>query len=196
MVAQRGGQSLRPHGQVQIFRDALVRKMEASIAEMTIDSILGSGPLPSADKRGEAIQGLNVEPEDLADFARRQPSAIGADVGGHGSAALSVSLIKILDGFLALVAAGKVEVDIRPFAALFRQEAFKQQIHPHRIDGGNAERVTNRAVGGRTSSLHQEAVFTTERNHVPDNREITPQSDVLCKVQLFNNVHGGAAEQS
>src|SRR5260370_21389181 len=195
MVAQRGGQTLKQHEQVQVLGDALVRQIETGIAEMTMESIFGSAPLPSADKSGEAIQGLNVEPEDLADFARRQPSAIGADVGGHGSAALSVSLIKILDGFLALVAAGKVEVDIRPFAALFRQEAFKQQIHPHRIDGGNAERVTNRAVGGRTSSLPHDADFPTQTNHVPDNQEITRQAELLDQVQLFNKLVAGAIAQ-
>src|SRR5215472_13610753 len=173
VLAEMTRQILQAHAQVQIFRDALMSQIKTGIAEMTIESIFRSVPLPSTDKSGETVQGLHVEPEDLADFACRRTSAISADVGGHGGATLAVSLVQILDGFLALVAAGQIEIDVRPFAALFRQKTFEQQLHTHRIDCRNPQSVTDSAVGGRTSSLHQDAVLTAEANHVPDNQEVT-----------------------
>ena len=72
------------------------------------------------------------KPSDLPNLARRRPSAIGDDVCGHRRAQLAVTLIHILNRALALVAAGQIEIDVRPLAALLREEALEQQLHAAR----------------------------------------------------------------
>ena len=60
---------------------------------------------------------------------------------------------------LALVAGRQIEIDIRPLAAVFAQEALEKQFHAHGIDGSNFERITNCGVSRRPAPLHQDAVF-------------------------------------
>ena len=57
---------------------------------------------------------------------------------------------------LAPVAARQIEVDVRPLAALLRQEALEQQVHLDRIDRRDAEAVADGAVGGRPAPLHED----------------------------------------
>src|SRR5262249_53308233 len=120
MLAEMPRQILQAHTQIQILGDAMVAEVKASVVEVTVKSIVGAAPLPAADQRGETVQRLHVKPKHLADLARGQASAIGADIGGHSGAALAVSPIQILDGLLALVAAGEIEIYVRPLAAFFR----------------------------------------------------------------------------
>ena len=98
--------------------------------------------------RREAGERVFIEAKHLAHFARGGTSAIGADVGGHGRAALAVTFVDILNNFFALIAAGKIEIDVGPLAAFFGEKALKEQIHADGIDGGDAERIANRAIGG------------------------------------------------
>ena len=96
--------------------------------------------------------------ERLADLARRAAAAIGDDVGGHRRAEPAVALVDVLDDLLAPLAARQVEVDVRPLAARLGEEALEEQLHPHRIDGGDPERVAHRAVGRRAPPLHEDVV--------------------------------------
>ena len=102
--------------------------------------------IAAAKKIGKTIQHVRRKIERLADFAGGASSAISDDVGRHGSAEFAVALIDVLDGALALISAGKIKVYVGPFAALFRQKALEQQVHANRIDRGDAEGITDRAV--------------------------------------------------
>ena len=51
----------------------------------------------------------------------------------------AVLLVDVLDHALAAIAARQIEIDVGPLAALLREEALEQQLHPDRIDGGDAE---------------------------------------------------------
>ena len=97
----------------------------------------------------------------------------------------AVALVDVLDDALALVAAGQVEIDVRPLAAFFGEEALEQQIHAHRIDGRDAERVADRAVGGRAATLARESRWSRQNSHdVPDDQEIAGQFQLLDERQL------------
>ena len=63
---------------------------------------------------------------------------------------------------LAAVAAGQVEVDVRPLAALLGEEALEEQLHAHGIDGGDAEAVADRAVGGGAAALDEDVALAAE----------------------------------
>src|SRR5262249_11279540 len=95
-------------------------------------------------------------------------AAIGDDIGAHGCAQFSVAFVHILNGALALVTAGQVEVDVRPFTALFGEEALEEQVHAHRIDGGDSERIADGAIRGAAPPLHQDVFFAAETDDVPD----------------------------
>ena len=80
---------------------------------------------------------------------------------------------------LALVAAGQVEIDVGPLAALFREEALEEQVHADGIDGGDAERIADGAVGGGTATLHENAVVTAEADDVPHDEEVAFEVELL-----------------
>ena len=77
-----------------------------------------------------------------------------------------------MNGALALIAAREIEVDVRPFAALFGEKPLEEQIHAHRIDRGDAQRVADGAIGRRAAALHQNIFFAAEADDVPDDQEI------------------------
>ena len=94
-------------------------------------------------------------------------------IGSHGRATLSVALIDILNGAFALVAARQIKIDVWPLATLFGEKALEQQLHADRIDSGNAERIANGAVGGRSAALHQNVFVAAEIHQIPDDQEIS-----------------------
>ena len=140
----------------------------ADFGELLRQGVGGIDELELVHHLGQAIDLAFVQVERLPHFARRALAAIGDDVGGHRRAVLPVLLVDVLDHALAPIAARQVEIDVGPLAAFFRQEALEQQLHRHRIDGGDAEAVTDGAIGGRTAALHQDVLLPAEVDDVPD----------------------------
>ena len=145
---------------------------------------LGSFHSQARTRPESASSVVDFEAERLADLARGGAAAVGDDVGGHGRAELAVALVDVLDDALALVAAGQVDIDVGPLAALFGEEALEEQVHADRIDGGDAERVADGAVGGRAAPLRQDAVFAAEAHDVPDDEEVAGQMQLFDQRQL------------
>ena len=133
-----------------------------------------------------------VEAERLAHFARRASAAIGDHVGGHRRAEPAVLLVDVLDDALAAIAARQIEIDVGPLAALFRQEPLEQQLHPDRIDRGDAEAVADGAVGGRAASLDEDVVLPAEIDDVPDDEEIAGELELLDQIELARDLRARA----
>ena len=74
----------------------------------------------------------------------------------------AVALVDILNGTFTLVAAGQIEIDVGPFAALFGKKSFEEQFHAHGIDRRDAQRITDGAVGGRAAPLHEDIVLSRQ----------------------------------
>ena len=142
------------------------------------------------------VDEIRLDREHLADLARRAPAAIGDHVGGHRSAQLAVLLIDVLDDALAPIAARQIEIDVGPLAALFRQEPLEQQVHPDRIDGGDAEAVADGAVGGRPASLHEDPLLAAEIDDVPDDQEVAGEIELLDQIQLALDLPRARAARS
>src|SRR5207245_45769 len=121
-----------------------------------------------------------IESKSFAHLSRSRAVTISNDVRRHCGAKLAVPLINVLNCFLSLVSARKVEVDVRPLAAFLRQKTLKEQFHPDRIDRRNFEGIANRAVCSRTAALHEDFLFAAKSNDVPDDQEVPG------KVQLFD----------
>src|SRR5215472_11767471 len=93
-------------------------QVKTSFTELPLRGVLRIFPLPRAHQSGELFERGDFKSQRFADFARRRTAAIRNDVRGHSRAEFSEPLVDILNGALALVAAGQIDVDVRPLAAL------------------------------------------------------------------------------
>jgi hypothetical protein len=91
------------------------------------------------DQSGEPAKRFLIEIKGLADLACRRAPAIRDAVGGHGRAEFSVTLVNVLNCLFAFIAARQIEIDVGPFASLFRKKSLDQQLHADRIDGGDSQ---------------------------------------------------------
>ena len=94
----------------------------------------------------------------------------------------------MLDDPLAPIAARQIEIDVGPLAALLGEEALEQQIHPDRIDGGDAEAVADGAVGRRAAALHEDVVLPAEVDDVPDDQEVAGEIELLDEIELARDL--------
>ena len=66
----------------------------------------------------------------------------------------------------------EIDVNIRWFAALARDEALEKEIRTCRVDFGDAEAVTHRRVGCRAASLAQDVALAGKIDEVVDGQKI------------------------
>ena len=184
MLAEVPRHVLRHFVELAKFAHARMGEIQAGLAKLAVGRVFRISPLPRMRQFGKFFERGNLEAQRLAHFARGGAAAIGDDVGGHGRAQLSEALVHVLDYAFALFAAGQIEIDIGPFAALFGEEAFEQQIHADRVHGGDFERITDRAVGGRAAALRQNAARLGEAHDVPDDQEIAGQLELFDQRQF------------
>ena len=100
----------------------------------------------------------------------------------------AVAPVDVLDDLFAAVAAREVEVDVGPLAALLREEALEEELHPDRVDGGDAERVADRAVRGRAAALEEDAALAAEADDVPDDQEVAGEVELLDERELVREL--------
>src|SRR5262249_52973561 len=97
----------------------------------------------------------------------------------HRRAALAVAAVDVLDHFFSSIPPRKIEVDVRPLAALLGEEALEEEAHADRVDRGDAERVADGAVGGRAAALAEDAALAGEADDVPDDQEVAGEVELL-----------------
>ena len=151
--------------------------------------------VPGRELFGKPVDLLGRVAEGLADLARGGAVAVCDDVGRHGGAVRPVLLVDVLDDALALVARGKVEVDVGPLAALLGEEPLEEQLHLHRIDGRDRERVADGAVGGGPAPLHEDLLPQAELDDVPDDQEVAREVELLDHRELLLDLRLRARRQ-
>ena len=176
---EQAGRAIRV--QIEADRRHLPRQRVARIDELEVVHHLR-----------QPIDLRRIEAERLPHLARRAAAAIGDDVGGHRRAEPAVFLVDVLDHLLAAIAARQIEIDVGPLAALLRQEALEQQIHPHRIDRGDPEAVADGAVGRRPAPLHEDVVLPAEIDDVPDDEEVAGELELLDEIELARDLRARA----
>ena len=181
MLAEVARQILRHLVEFAKFAHARMVEVEAGIAELALGGLLGIFPFPGPHQAAELFQAGDFEAQRLAHFARRGAPAIRDDVGRHRRAQFAEALVNVLDGLFAFVPAGQIDIDIRPLAALFAEEAFEEKVHAHGVHRGDFERVADRAVGGAAAALREDIVLLAEAHDVPNDEEVAWQ------FQLFNH---------
>src|SRR5450631_130299 len=167
-------------------------EVESGIAEAAVERVVFIVKFPGGNGGGNLVERFRIEAQRFAHFARGHAVAIGDDVGGHGGAALAISLVNILDDFFALVAAGQIKINVGPLAALFGKEPLEEQFHAHGINCRDAERVADGTVGGGTASLDQNILFAAVADQVPDDEEVSGEFEFFDERQFFFDLAAGA----
>src|SRR5262245_41417438 len=101
-----------------------------------------------SEKIRESIEHIGRKVQHLADLPRSASAAIGMNGAGHCGPVRNVTAIHLLNHLLAPVAAGQIDVDVRPPLAALGEKAFKEHMELHRIHSRDSETETDRAVGG------------------------------------------------
>src|SRR5206468_570952 len=97
----------------------------------------------------------------------RRAGAVGDDGRGDAGALAAVTLIDVLDHFLAPLML-EVDVDIGRLAAVGGDEALEQQVGALRIDLGDAQAETHGGVRRRTAALAENVLVAGETDDVVD----------------------------
>ena len=148
----------------------------------------GVFPTAPAGQTREASERGFIHVECLAHIANRRTPAIRNHVGRHRRAAVAVALIDVLNRALAIFAAGQIEIDIGPFAAFFGKKTLEEQVHADWVHGGDAERITDRAIGRRAAPLHQNSFPAAELDDIPDDQEIAGEAELLNQCEFALNL--------
>ncbi len=106
----------------------------------------------------------------------------------------AVTPVNFLDHAFAPIAAGQIEIDIRPAFPAFAEETLEDQMVAHRIDRRDSQAITDRAVRRAAAALHHDVVFPAEINDVPDDQKIAGEPEPLDQAQLLLELplHGRA----
>ena len=121
---------------------------------------------------GEAISDGIGEAKDSGHLAKCRSRPVGDDVGGHGRAAGGVLPVDMLDDGFASFTGREIYVDIWPGLAVFGEEAFEEEIAADGITGGDFKAVANCRVGGRATSLAENALGPGKLDQFPDDEEV------------------------
>ena len=147
-------------GEVARKAEQLLRQLEAAgeqrvggIESCLTHIVFGEGGIAQApDGGGERGHGILRQAQRLADLAHRRAAAIGDHGGGDAGAVTAVAAIDILDHLLAALVL-EIDVDVRRFFPLRRDEALEQEVDLGRIDIGDAEAIADGGVGRRAAPL-------------------------------------------
>ncbi len=82
----------------------------------------------------------------------------------------------------------KVYINIRRFVSSWRNESFKEQIKLGRINGSNAQAVTNGGVSRRSSSLAQNFLLTCIPHNIINSEEVFGIIHLIDEGQFMVNV--------
>ena len=147
-------------GQFQGEAQAPIAEIEVQLLDVLgLDAFLR----PAPDLRGQHFDQILGQAERLADIAQR---ALGA-IADHGRAERGMIAAigfehPLHDDFAPLML--EVDVDVRRLAPLLRDETLEQQIVALGVDGGDAEHVADRAVGGGAAALAENVPAASEAN--------------------------------
>ena len=165
-VAGETAQGIDQHAQAL---DRRIRRIETGLGER----LRGHGAVasPGGDRGHERLDLLEAETECLADITHRAAGPVGDHGRGQGRTVAAVLPVDVLDDLFAAPVL-EIDVDVRRLVALPGDEALEQQVHPGRVDLGDAEAIADRGVGGGAASLAQDALPAGVAHDVPDGQEI------------------------
>ena len=139
MLPEMARQILNGFAKLKIFTNARMAKVETRVTKAVIEGVILIAIFPVCDRGRKFVQSFGIELEDFTDLARCHATAVGNDIRSHGGATPAITAVQILNYFFAIVAAGKIEINVGPLTTLFGKESLEEQLHANRIYGSNAE---------------------------------------------------------
>ena len=94
-----------------------------------------------------------------------------------------VLFVDVLDDFFTAIVLD-VEIDVRRLRTFDAQKAFEQEIHPHGIDGRDAQAETHSAVGGATTALTQDLLLTAVLDDLVHRQEVASVVELADDLKL------------
>ena len=182
MLAQMARQILKLQAQLKKLANLRMLHIKSGVAKLPRESVVRIFVFPGANQASQTVQCFGIKRQRLAYLTRGGAPAISDDVGSHRRAQFSIAFVHILNCLFPLISARKVEIDVRPLSTLLGKKPLKEKAHFHGIDGGDAQRIADRAICRRSAALHQNAALTAKADNVPYDQE------VAFKTELFNQV--------
>src|SRR4029079_9287652 len=121
----------------------------------------------------------------FANLTRCAAPTIRDHVCSHGCAVFAITPINFLNHCFPPIAAGKIKINIRPAFAALVEESLEYEMIFYRVDRRDPETITNGAVRSAAAALDHDIVFTAEIDDVPNNQEITGETELAYQCKLF-----------
>ena len=174
------GEALQQLGQRERPLHARVLGTEPRLRHLRV----GQGAAPRhLGALGEPVHLVQRQPQRLPHLADGQPPAVADDLAHHAGAIPAVLAVDVLEHLLATLVL-EVHVDVRRLGTLEAEEALEEQPHPHRVDGGDAQRVADRGVGRAPPPLAEDAVAEGEVDDVLEGEEVAGHLQLLDELEL------------
>ena len=157
---QRVGDQRQPSHQRRLRIEARFAKARTKILAV----------VPPGDAARQALDLVGLQAKRLTGVAQRAFRAVTDHRRRQRGALAAVFFIDVLDHLFAPLML-EINIDVRRLVALPGDETLEQHGHARRIDRGDAQRVADRRVGGRTAALAQDARAPGKADDVLDGEE-------------------------
>ncbi len=158
----------------------LLRQVDHRLGDVVV---LGVGQAVAVGLLRPGVEGALGMAEGLAHVPDRRLRPVGDDVGHLGRVLPAVALVDVLDGLFPSPVLD-VEVDVGRAVALRRQEALEQQLEADGVGVGDAQGVTDGAVGHAAPALAEDVVAPAELDDVPDDQEVAGEAERFDQGQF------------
>ena len=132
---------------------------------------------------GQPVDLFGGHAQRAAHVADGGAGAVGDHFGRHAGPLAAVFLVEILQDFLAAFVL-EVDVDVGGFVPLAADKTLEQEVHPLRIDGGDAQAEADGRVGRRAAALAEDAATAGEDDEVPDGEKVGLVVQLFDQLQL------------
>src|SRR5271168_4446666 len=168
-------------GEVERETQSTVGGVEPGLAHPLIgDRVVA----PAPDDAGECRDDIDAEAQCLADLADRRTRAVADYRGGETGSVTAVFFVDVLDHLLAPLVL-EIDIDVGRLVARSADEALEQHVDAGRVDRGDAEAIADDGIGGRATSLTQDAAPPRKPHDVVDGQEIAGIVEPLDQLQLM-----------
>ena len=174
MLGEMPGKADELMGELHGLPDGGISGIEPDLANVIVCDALVS--LPQTVLAKAAVTSRR-QSQHLADFADGPARAVMDDGRANGRAVAPITIVDMLDDFLAPLML-EIDIDVGRLAAVLRNETSEEEVDLLGIDLGDAEAIADRAIGRRTSPLAEDALFAREGHHLMDGEEVALESEL------------------
>jgi hypothetical protein len=180
MLAEVARRADQLPGKIERQGQARIGRVQVEIGGM---AFLHAFLRPAPDLAGQCAGHVFRQPQCLADLAHRAAGTKAADHGSEGGMLVAVGLIDPLnDDFPPFML--EIDINVGRLVPRARDEPLEQQSMPDRVDRGDAERVADQRIGGRSTPLAQDALAPGEADDRVHGQEVRRIAHLMHQPQF------------